>query len=265
MGAALEFDNCSLAYGNKTVLTGVDGSVQAGEALALIGPNGSGKTTLLRGIIGSVRVSAGHLRVPPGSTVGYVPQQLNLDPTFPITARQVVAMGYRGQRKLFGRLGSTGKQRIEDALANVGMSDRGDVRFGDLSGGQRQRILLARALVAEPAMILLDEPFNGLDEPNRRALLSIITNAKNQGVAVVISTHDLILADATCERALLLAGRQVAFGPIAQVLTPELVATAYGGSVPVELAATSAGKQEHRADRRARIAHIATQESEHVG
>ena len=129
MGAALEFDNCSLAYGNKTVLTGVDGSIQAGEALALIGPNGSGKTTLLRGIIGSVRVSAGHLRVPPGSTVGYVPQQLNLDPTFPITARQVVAMGYRGQRKLFGRLGSTGKQRIEDALANVGMSDRGDVRW----------------------------------------------------------------------------------------------------------------------------------------
>lgn len=230
-------ENCNLAYGYKTVVTGLNGSVEAGEALALIGPNGSGKTTFLQAIIGIVRVSGGELRMPKTLSIGYVPQQMDLDLTFPITARQVVAMGLSRKTGFLGLLKKDQKKAVEDALHHVGLLHRADVRFGDLSGGQRQRILLARAIVAHPTLILLDEPFNGLDEPNRRELLHIMKAAKQEGIAFVVSTHDLVIADAICEKALLLAGHQVAFGPLREVMTKENITCAYGGSMP----AASAG------------------------
>lgn len=228
--------NCDLAYGYKTVVTGINGSVQAGEALALIGPNGSGKTTFLQAIIGIVRVSRGELKMHKALSIGYVPQQVDLDLTFPITARQVVAMGLSRQTGFLGLL-KRSEKAVEDALNHVGLLNRADVRFGDLSGGQRQRILLARAIVAKPTLILLDEPFNGLDEPNRRELLNIMKSAKQEGIAFVVSTHDLVIADAICEKALLLAGKQIAFGALKEVMTKENITRAYGGSMP----AASAG------------------------
>ena len=229
--------DCDLAYGYKTVVTGLNGSVEAGEALALIGPNGSGKTTFLQAIIGIVRVSHGSLTMPKTVSIGYVPQQVDLDLTFPITARQVVAMGLSRQTGFLGLLKKSQKKSVEDALNHVGLLNRADVRFGDLSGGQRQRILLARAIVARPTLILLDEPFNGLDEPNRKELLNIMKSAKEDGISFIVSTHDLVIADAICEKALLLAGRQVAFGPLRKVMTKENISLAYGGSMP----AASAG------------------------
>ena len=229
--------DCDLAYGYKTVVTGLNGSVEAGEALALIGPNGSGKTTFLQAIIGIVRVSHGSLTMPKTVSIGYVPQQVDLDLTFPITASQVVAMGLSRQTGFLGLLKKSQKKSVEDALNHVGLLNRADVRFGDLSGGQRQRILLARAIVARPTLILLDEPFNGLDEPNRKELLNIMKSAKEDGISFVVSTHDLVIADAICEKALLLAGRQVAFGPLRKVMTKENISLAYGGSMP----AASAG------------------------
>lgn len=235
--SVLAMKDCDLAYGYKTVVTGLNGSVEAGEALALIGPNGSGKTTFLQAIIGIVRVSHGSLTMPKTVSIGYVPQQVDLDLTFPITARQVVAMGLSRQTGFLGLLKKSQKKSVEDALNHVGLLNRADVRFGDLSGGQRQRILLARAIVARPTLILLDEPFNGLDEPNRKELLNIMKSAKEDGISFVVSTHDLVIADAICEKALLLAGRQVAFGPLRKVMTKENISLAYGGSMP----AASAG------------------------
>ncbi|WP_032839255.1 metal ABC transporter ATP-binding protein [Gardnerella pickettii] len=229
--------DCDLAYGYKTVVTGLSGSVEAGEALALIGPNGSGKTTFLQAIIGIVRVSHGSLTMPKTVSIGYVPQQVDLDLTFPITARQVVAMGLSRQTGFLGLLKKSQKEAVESALNHVGLLNRADVRFGDLSGGQRQRILLARAIVARPTLILLDEPFNGLDEPNRKELLNIMKSAKEDGISFIVSTHDLVIADAICEKALLLAGRQVAFGHLRKVMTKENISLAYGGSMP----AASAG------------------------
>lgn len=228
--------DCDLAYGYKTVVTGINGSVEAGEALALIGPNGSGKTTFLQAIIGIVRVSRGELRMPKAISIGYVPQQVDLDLTFPVTARQVVAMGLSRQTGFLGILKKSQKAAVEDALNHVGLLHRADVRFGDLSGGQRQRILLARAIVAHPTLILLDEPFNGLDEPNRKELLNIMKSAKKEGISFVVSTHDLVIADAICEKALLLSGKQIAFGPLHEVMTKENITLAYGGSVPADSA-----------------------------
>lgn len=234
--------DCNLAYGYKTVVTGLNGSVEAGEALALIGPNGSGKTTFLQAIIGIVRVCHGELRMPKSLSIGYVPQQVDLDLTFPITARQVVAMGLSRQTGFLGLLNKAQKKAVEDALNHVGLLSRADVRFGDLSGGQRQRILLARAIVAKPTLILLDEPFNGLDEPNRRELLNIMNSAKQEGIAFVVSTHDLVIADAICEKALLLAGKQVAFGELHEVMTKENITRAYGGSMPAATAGITLSK-----------------------
>ena len=230
-------DDAAFAYTSRPVLTGVTGTVMPGEALALIGPNGSGKTTLLRGLLGMVRVAAGSLRVngaapgrAPRGSIGYVPQVADLDPSFPVTVLDVVLMGTYSRLGLMRRPGRRERRRCREALDAVGLSELASRRFGTLSGGQRQRVLVARCIAAEPRLILLDEPFNGLDQPNRDALLDIIARLKDRGIGVVVSTHDLVLARQTCEKAALLAGRQIAFGPRAEVLVPALIEQAYGGA-----------------------------------
>lgn len=230
-------DDAAFAYNSRTVLTGVTGTVVGGEALALIGPNGSGKTTLLRGLLGLVRVAAGSLRVngaapgrAPRGSIGYVPQVADLDPSFPVTVLDVVLMGTYSRLGLMRHPGRRERSRCREALEAVGLSELASRRFGTLSGGQRQRVLVARCIAAEPRLILLDEPFNGLDQPNRDALLDIIARLKDRGIGVVVSTHDLVLARQTCEKAALLAGRQIAFGPRAEVLVPALIEQAYGGA-----------------------------------
>ena len=234
---AVVLDDAAFAYNSRTVLSGVTGTVLAGEALALIGPNGSGKTTLLRGLLGMVRVAAGSLRVngaapgrAPRGSIGYVPQVADLDPSFPVTVLDVVLMGTYSRLGLMRRPGRRERRRCREALDAVGLSELASRRFGTLSGGQRQRVLVARCIAAEPRLILLDEPFNGLDQPNRDALLDIIARLKGRGIGVVVSTHDLVLARQTCEKAALLAGRQIAFGPRAEVLVPALIEQAYGGA-----------------------------------
>ena len=229
-------EGASFSYGTATVLTGVTGQVPAGQALALVGPNGSGKTTLMRALLGMVTVSRGRVRVngaapgrAPRGSVGYVPQLSDLDPTFPVTVREVVQMGMYSQLGILRRPGAEARRRALEALESVGLADRADRRFGTLSGGQQQRVLVARCVAARPRLILLDEPFNGLDQPNRDALLSIITDLKDQGISLVISTHDLVLAQETCEQAALLAGRQIAFGPRDDVLVARYIDEAYGG------------------------------------
>ena len=249
--AALRYGEASFSYGGPPILTGVTGEIRPGEALALVGPNGAGKTTLLRGILGTVQVSGtmeilgrSDGKVPKGA-IGYVPQVADLDITFPVTVRQVVMMGLYAELGWFRRPGSAHRKRVSAALDRVGMSDRAGLRFGELSGGQRQRVLLARSIVASPKMILLDEPFNGLDQPNREALLEIIHSVKREDVAVVVSTHDLKLAYECCEEVALLAGRQIAFGPIDEVLTPDNLEKAYGGRSSDELVGSGLGEELH--------------------
>ena len=230
-------DDAAFAYTSSPVLTGVTGTVLPGEALALIGPNGSGKTTLLRGLLGMVRIIAGSLRVngaapgrAPRGSIGYVPQVADLDPSFPVTVLDVVLMGTYSRLGLLRRPGRAERRRCREALDSVGLSELASRHFGTLSGGQRQRVLVARCIAAEPRLILLDEPFNGLDQPNRNALLDIIARLKGRGIGVVVSTHDLVLARQTCEKAALLAGRQIAFGHQDLLAGPALIEQAYGGS-----------------------------------
>ena len=220
--------NASIGYSQTPVLTGITLSLSPGHALALIGPNGSGKTTLMRALLGSAQLISGELSYPL-DFLGYVPQNSDIDLSFPINVRQVVEMGMYPKTKLLRPLSREQKEEVSAALEQIGLADRARERFGTLSGGQRQRVLVARALVAKPRMVLLDEPFNGLDEPNREALLSLIREAKVQETAFMISTHDYRVATEVCDESLIVAGRQVAYGPTSQVFRPEIINEAFGG------------------------------------
>ncbi len=235
----VDIRQASLAYRSTPVLSGVNGSVAPGEALALVGPNGSGKTTLLRALVGMVSVVEGSVTVcgapagrAPRGSIGYVPQTADLDPSFPVTALDVVLMGTYPALGLGRFPGRATRARCVEALESVGLAHVRRRRFGELSGGQRQRVLLARCIAAQPRLVLLDEPFNGLDQPNRQALLEVLRSMKSEGVAVIVSTHDLLLAEEVCEQVALLAGRQIAFGPREEVLVPHYIDQAFGTAAP---------------------------------
>ncbi|MWB98225.1 metal ABC transporter ATP-binding protein [Agromyces seonyuensis] len=199
--------------------------VHEGEAVALIGPNGAGKSTLITGILGLVPLVAGAMDAGAEGTrtdhghVGYLPQTADVDLGFPITLEQVVMQGRYRRLGWFRWPGKCDRQVVRDAIAAVDLAEHATTPFGALSGGQRQRGFIARAFAAEPRLLLLDEPFNGLDRPNREALLRTIRFLTARGVAVIVSTHDLDLAREACDSVLLLNGSQFAFGPTATTLT----------------------------------------------
>jgi manganese/iron transport system ATP-binding protein len=232
---ALELDGVSVAYGPAPALENIDGVVAAGEAVALIGPNGAGKSTLIKAILGLVPLTAGRISVlgtAPAQArreVAYVPQADTLDPEFPISVGQVVLMGRYRRIGWLRRPRAADKQAARRALEQVGLADRARHRFGTLSGGQRQRVLLARAIAAEPRLLLLDEPFNGVDAVSERALLDAVAVLKTDGAAVVVATHDLALVHLACEEVCLLNRRQFGFGPTTATLTPDRLRAAYGG------------------------------------
>ncbi|GAA1471693.1 ABC transporter ATP-binding protein [Corynebacterium felinum] len=190
----IETHNFACGYGQENILSGVTFSLKAGQALGLIGANGSGKSTLLKGIIGLCRTSG---TITQHGHIGYVPQHQDVDLSFPVTGRQVVEMGLYPHTPWWKKVD---RKKVSAAIALVGLEHKADARFGDLSGGQRQRILIARALVTEPTLILLDEPFNGLDVDSRKVLVNTIKTLKKHGTAIIVSTHDYELADQVCER-----------------------------------------------------------------
>jgi manganese/iron transport system ATP-binding protein len=234
--SALILDHVCAAYEREPVLTGVNGSLAAGSSLALIGPNGAGKSTLIKAILGLVPLVEGSVEVL-GTTpararreVAYVPQADTLDAEFPVTVLQVAMMGRYRHVGWLRRPGAGDRRIAMHALDEVGLAGRAKDRFGVLSGGQRQRVLLARAVAQEAKLLLLDEPFNGVDTTTTQALLAVLERLRASGVAVVMSTHDLSVAHLACDEACLLNRHQVAFGPIGQSLTSDLLQATYGGS-----------------------------------
>jgi len=236
---ALRLDSVGVAYGRRSVLAGVTGEVAPGGSLALIGPNGAGKSTLIKTILGLVDAVMGTVEVlgtTPArarSRVAYVPQADTLDSEFPVTVAQVALMGRYRRIGWVRRPGKADRAVAEQALERVGLAGRADDRFGVLSGGQRQRVLLARALAQEPELLLLDEPFNGVDSTTTEVLLGVLAEQRAGGVAVVMATHDLSIAHLACDTGCLLNHHQVAFAPIGEALTPELLGETYGRSAVV--------------------------------
>ena len=216
---ALTITGGAFSYGTTPALTDVTITVKPGEAIALIGPNGSGKSTLLKGVLGLIPLVEGTMGLGKTEGIGYLPQTEHIDPEFPVTLKQVVMMGRYRKLGLFRFPSSSDRAAVRKAIASVGLTNVANKRFGSLSGGQQQRGFLARALASEPGLLLLDEPFNGLDQPNRDALMQTLRQLKAAGVAIIVTTHDLDLAREVCDTVLFVNGRQVAFGPKEEVLT----------------------------------------------
>jgi manganese/iron transport system ATP-binding protein len=233
---AVVFENVTVAYDGRVALDDVSGVLPVGATVALIGPNGAGKSSLIRSVLGLARPAAGRIEVLGRSPararplVGYVPQADTLDVDFPISAGRVVLMGRYRQVGWLGRPSSTDRAHAAAALAAVGLADRSRDVFGTLSGGQRQRVLLARAIAAQPRLLLLDEPFNGLDMISQDALLTAMAGLRATGVTIMLATHDLTLAREHSDLVCLLNRRQFGFGPTAEVLTGENLRRAYGSS-----------------------------------
>ena len=230
-------DSLAVAYDRDPVLHGVSFDLSPGSSLAVVGPNGAGKSTLLRAILGLVPVVHGSVSVlgldPVAARrhVAYVPQADTLDPEFPIDAFGVVLQGRYRQVGWFRRPGRADRDAAHAALAEVGLTDRARFRFGTLSGGQRQRVLLARAIAQNARLLLLDEPFNGVDATSQQLLIDVMDRMRANGVAIVISTHDLAFAHLACSEACLINGHMVGFGTPAEVLGSEHLAQAYGPAI----------------------------------
>jgi manganese/iron transport system ATP-binding protein len=231
---ALRFAGAELGYRGRAVLSGVDFALEPGQAVALVGPNGAGKSTLIKAVLGMAQVLGGTVEVlggPPHTAAGrtaYVPQLDSLDPDFPVSAAQVVLMGRYHRTGWWRPTSRTDRRIAADALDRVGLADQARVRFGLLSGGQRQRVLVARALAAQPRLLLLDEPFNGVDMISQEAIVQVLGELSDAGTAVVLSTHDLTVARRVGDLVCLLNGRQYAVGAPDDVLTVPLLRAAYG-------------------------------------
>lgn len=227
----------SLSLGGRSILSAVTMTVKGGEVVGLIGANGSGKTTLMRALAGVLAPAAGRITLDGRSLAewdrntlarhrAYLPQRAHVQ--WPISVRDVVALGRLPHRGPWGRTGLADAAAVERALARTGLDLLADRRVDRISGGEQARALVARALGSEPKLLLADEPAAGLDPAYQIALMRLMRELAGDGVAVLVTLHDLGLAARFCDRVMLLAqGGVYAFGPPAEVLNPESLAACF--------------------------------------
>jgi ABC-type Mn2+/Zn2+ transport system ATPase subunit len=213
--------------------------VHEGERIAVLGPNGAGKSTLFKAIVGLIPFNEGEISIhgqdcrTSHTLVGYVPQNNTVDWRFPATVGDVVMMGRLRQIGWFRFANRRHWEVVNHLLDQVGMVDLRNRRIGQLSGGQRQRVFIARALAQETDVLLLDEPFSGVDATAAREILDVLDRLQSERVTVLIATHDLNLASTRFDRVMLIRQRLIAAGTPAQVFTPENFQLAYGSHVGV--------------------------------
>jgi len=224
----IEARGLALGYGGPAAVSDVSFALHGGERLALLGPNGGGKTTILRGLLGELRPLAGTLRV--AASCGSVPQTERSRLDYPVSALEVAAMGALSRLPWWRRPGRHERRTALGALARVGLQAQAGATFGELSGGQRQRVLIARGLVQEARVLLMDEPFAGLDRPAAEGLEALIDALAGEGHAVLIATHDLEQAR-RWDSVLCVNRRQIAFGPPAETLDRAVLEATYGGAI----------------------------------
>jgi ABC-type Mn2+/Zn2+ transport system ATPase subunit len=218
-------------YGRKIAIEDITFAVESGERLALLGPNGGGKSTLLHVLQGTLKPLRGRLEVTVRCAT--VPQTERSRLDFPVSAHDVALMGALPRLPWWGRPSSGDRRLAMSALERVGIGDRARDTFGELSGGQRQRVLIARALVQDARLLLLDEPFDGLDTTAARGLEGLLADLAAEGRGMVIATHDLAQAR-RWDRVLCLNRHQIAFGPPEDVLDRDVLEQTYAGEI-VEL------------------------------
>jgi ABC-type Mn2+/Zn2+ transport system ATPase subunit len=214
----------------RDAISGVAFALRAGEAAAVLGPNGGGKTTLFRALLGELPVRRGTVEL--AGRPAYVPQTERARLDFPVSALDVALMGAYGRTPFYRRVAAADRAAAALALERVGLAGEAREAFGALSGGQRQRVLIARALVQDAPVLLLDEPLSGVDSASAARIEAVFAELREEGRALLIATHDVHQAG-RFDRVLCLHGRQVAFGPPAETLTPEVLQETYGAELVV--------------------------------
>jgi manganese/zinc/iron transport system ATP- binding protein len=208
----------------------VDLRIPAGVTVALLGPNGAGKTTLLRAAIGLAQPARGDVELA-SRRIAFVPQRLDLEPSFPVTVGDVVRMGRYGDLGWWRPLGERDHELVGEAMRELGIEHLEDRRFGELSGGERQRALLAQTSAQDADILLLDEPFAGLDAPTHRALAELLARWRASGRTVIVSTHDLESASREYDLVACLNKRLIAFGPPEETCTEDVLAETFAGRI----------------------------------
>lgn len=246
---ALHVEDLTVTYGANPVLWDIDLDIPPGVMCAIVGPNGAGKSTLIKAALGLVRPVAGHVRFlgrPVGQMrgqIGYVPQRHSVDWDFPTTARDVVEMGLYRDLGWLRRPGKAEHARALAALAEVGMQDYADRQISQLSGGQQQRVFIARALVQDAPILILDEPMAGVDASTEAIIIALLKKLRDAGRTVIVVHHDLTTVQSYFDWLVMLNVRIIAQGPVAQTYSADNLRAAYGRhlamiAVPAEEAAS---------------------------
>jgi len=230
-GLGFQLRDVNVNYDGHVALERVSLSVSAGAQVAVVGPNGAGKSTLFKALAGLLPLRSGRIDLDGGPQqlrLAYVPQREEIDWRFPVTSLDVVLMGRYGRLGWIRRAQAADKQAALASLERLGMRPLAGRPLAELSGGQQQRVFLARALAQEPNLLLLDEPFTGVDVSVRTSTLEVLDSLRAEGVTVLLSTHDLNLASERFQQVLLLNRKVIAFGAPDEVITAESVAQAFG-------------------------------------
>jgi manganese/zinc/iron transport system ATP- binding protein len=236
---AIEVEDLTVAYADQPVLWDVDLQVPTGVKMAIVGPNGAGKSTLVKAAMGLVKPVAGEVRIfgHPGNRaegqIAYVPQRATLLWDFPADVIDVVTMGTYGRVGWIRRCGANERKQAEAALEKVGMAEFTRRPIAELSGGQQQRVLLARALVQEAPIYILDEPFQGVDAPTERAIIEVLDGLASTGKTIIVVHHDLQTIPEYFDSVLLLNVRAIDSGAVGDVFTEENLRLTFGGRVGV--------------------------------
>ena len=232
MSELVRFERVTARYGREPVLVNVDLTVSEGDFIGVVGPSGSGKTTLLRAVAGAVEPIAGRIVRDRSAAVAYVPQVETVNWYFPVTVREAVLMS-----RVDGRVVPwSSKQDVRDAdavLARLGIGDLGDRHIRELSGGQQQRVFVARAMLRRPRLLLLDEPTSGVDVRTRHDVMHLIHELHHDGLAVVLTTHDLNGIAAHLPWLVCLNREVIATGRPQDVITPDVLERTYGAPLEV--------------------------------
>lgn len=237
---ALDVNNLSAGYpGDKRAIDGLTFSIQPGERVALVGPNGAGKSTLFKAIAGLIPFTEGEISVfgedcrSSHAFVGYVPQQNEIDWAFPVTVYDVVMMGRARKNRWFPWWRSNDHAAIRDLLKQLNLIKLANRQISQLSGGQRRRVFIARALAQDTRVLLMDEPFSGVDTTAEQEIMNTLDVLTEQGITILLATHNMGLAARDFDRILLLKRRLLALGRSEDVMQPEILRQAYGGALSV--------------------------------
>lgn len=236
---AIQVENLTVSYGLKPALLDVSITIEQGLLVGVIGPNGAGKSTFIKALLGFVRRDLGSVKilgVPAERATGmvaYVPQRGAVDWDFPVTVREVAMMGRYGSIPWYRQPGREDHRIVDEALDMVRMREFSNRQIGQLSGGQQQRVFIARALAQGARILLLDEPFAGVDAATEQAILSILTQAKASGRTLVVVHHDLTTAGEYFDRLILIKQRLYAYGHPRAVMREDLLSEVYEGKLRI--------------------------------